>query len=198
MSDRFCSVAECTRDYYAKGFCKKHYYRAWKHGDPKYISAVPNGLAKRYPNEHRAWKGMKERCINPNCGAFARYGGRGVRVCDRWLGPYGFTNFINDMGKKPSYERYPSGQPLYSLDRVDNSGDYSPDNCRWATAREQTYNRSIAKIITINGETKTMQEWADSIGERYSLLQRRYSNGKRGEALIRPSRKWRRKEKMLK
>lgn len=88
--------------------------------------------------EYRAWCHMKERCNNPTCSIFARYGGRGIRVCKRW--DTSFKNFIDDMGPRPSYQ--------HSLDRIDNNGDYLPENCRWATKLEQSINRGMNKNNT--------------------------------------------------
>src|SRR5215470_3660284 len=73
--------------------------------------------------EYMIWYGMIARCHDRRSSSFSRYGGRGIRVCDRWR--HDFMAFLSDMGPRPS--------PAYSLDRVDNDGDYTPDNCRWAT-----------------------------------------------------------------
>lgn len=81
---------------------------------------------------YRSWSMMKQRCNNPNYTHYSYYGGRGIKVCERWND---FRNFYEDMGARPS--------PQHSLDRIDNDGNYEPDNCRWATKLEQVLNRGI-------------------------------------------------------
>lgn len=87
---------------------------------------------------HRVWREMIQRCTNPNNARFARYGGRGIRVCDRWLAS--FENFLADMGPRPE-GKTSGGRALYSIDRKDNDGHYEPGNTRWSTTLEQSRNR---------------------------------------------------------
>jgi hypothetical protein len=99
------------------------------------LSRHPGGT---HTAEYTAWMNMRRRCENENAPGFHRYGGRGVKVCDRWMS---FANFFEDIGPRPS--------PQHTLDRVDNSGDYEPSNCRWATRKEQSANRR--NTMHING-----------------------------------------------
>ncbi len=103
--------------------------------------------------EYAAWAHMKDRCTNPNSNAWDDYGGRGIKVCEQWSGSDGFAQFIIDMGPRPS--------PEHSLDRKDNEGDYTPDNCCWATREEQQRHKRTSKMIEHNGRTQCLQAWAD-------------------------------------
>lgn len=82
-------------------------------------------------SEYTIWAGIKQRCLNPKGPSFHDYGGRGIRVCVRWASS--FENFLSDMGPRPSHD--------HSVDRINHNGDYSPENCRWATAKEQHANK---------------------------------------------------------
>lgn len=93
--------------------------------------------------EHNSWSAMKQRCLNPNSGFYYNYGGRGIKICDRWLGVYGFQHFLEDMGEKPN----PKSE--YSIDRIDPDGDYCPENCRWADKWTQSANRKWGKTDSV-------------------------------------------------
>jgi len=98
--------------------------------------------------EFAAYIDMIRRCYKQEHRAYKNYGGRGIRVCDRWR--VSFENFIDDMGLRPGSE--------YSLDRKENDGDYEPNNCRWATRKEQCNNRRSNRIVCYHGETMTLAQ----------------------------------------
>lgn len=117
--------------------------------------------------EFRSWCAMRARCTNPKNDRYARYGGRGVRVCQRWLDS--FEAFLADVGPRPS--------PRHTLDRKNGDGDYEPGNCRWATSEEQAANRSNNRVIAWRGEQRTLAEWARHLGMTASRLQSRLARG---------------------
>jgi len=112
------------------------------------------------------WHSMKQRCNNRNHEAYSRYGGRGIAVCKRW---YSFQNFLNDMGERPSSE--------HSIDRINNDGNYKPDNCRWATRTQQGRNKHNNVMLTCDGETMCQSEWAERIGITPEALAARIKRG---------------------
>ena len=114
-----------------------------------------------------SWKAMVNRCRNPNSPNFARYGGRGITVCDRWL--TSFAAFLADMGERPSLE--------HSIDRIDNSKGYEPGNCRWATAKQQCRNTSKNVRLTFEGRTQCVSAWAEELGVSVGTLFGRIARG---------------------
>lgn len=115
--------------------------RRWKHGGTN-------------SPEYGCWKNMKQRCYDSNSKDYPEYGGRGIKVCKRWKDS--FSNFLADMGPRPSSR--------HSIDRLDGSKDYSPENCRWATPRQQANNTKRNVRITHNGMTLTVAQWSRRLG----------------------------------
>ena len=107
-----------------------------------------------YRPEYLAWCNMRYRCTNPENDMYQSYGGRGITVCDRWLGANGFKNFYSDMGKKPMAK---DGEK-YQLDRIDVNGPYCPENCRWVTAIENSHNKRNNVFVVIFGDTYCVSE----------------------------------------
>lgn len=109
-----------------------------------------NGRTPRvvYPQEYNTWASMRNRCLNPNHTFYHLYGGRGIEICERWQGKDGFTNFLEDMGPKPSHEKTVGGRSAYSLDRIDPSKGYCPENCRWANWNTQQENKKTHRENT--------------------------------------------------
>jgi hypothetical protein len=105
---------------------------------------------------YRAWEGMRKRCMNPRAKNYDRYGGRGIRVCARWDD---FANFLADMGEQPAGKQ---------IERRDNDGNYEPNNCCWATKKEQAQNRSTSRPVTYLGRTQTLMEWCEELDVPYN------------------------------
>lgn len=116
--------------------------------------------------EWRAWKGMRQRCNNPNNPRYPLYGGRGIKVCDRWQGS--FQAFLEDMGERPAEG--------WSLDRIDVNGNYERTNCRWANQQEQCRNQRRNRILVYEGVEMTMAELCEKAGVDSSHI--RYHIGK--------------------
>lgn len=119
---------------------------------------------------------MKQRCLNEKNKNFHRYGGRGIKMCDRWL--ESFWNFVDDMGERPEG---------HTLDRIDNDGNYEPSNCKWSTYKEQNNNKGkmrfhrrpgrCTRFLTYEGITLSKTEWQDLLGISPNTLWRRMKLG---------------------
>lgn len=111
---------------------------------------------------YRSWSNMKTRCYNPKATKYYLWGGRGIKVCDRWLK---FDGFFKDMG--PSYIEG------YQIDRINNDGNYEPSNCKWSSPTEQSRNRRSNRFIEYKGQIKTVAEWASLSGLKPSAFRQR-------------------------
>lgn len=123
---------------------------------------------------YSVWQGMKRRCQNPRDAKFSNYGGRGIRVCERWS--VSFSAFAEDMGPRPS--------PNHSIDRIDNDGNYEPGNCRWATREEQQNNRGNCRFLTFAGVQATVAEWSRMTGLSEGAIARRLRDGMSVESAL--------------
>ena len=107
---------------------------------------------------YNIWTGMRQRCGDPNCKLYKWYGGRGIKVCDRWDD---FKNFLMDMGKRPEG---------YSIDREDNDGNYTPDNCRWVSREINMRNRRNTFFVEVEGQKVPLVELCGGYGKRYKTV----------------------------
>lgn len=130
-----------------------------KHG------ATANG--RRPPREYMIWLNMRSRCRNPANKGFAYYGGRGIEICDRWFDS--FEAFMADIGPRPSHN--------HSVERKDNDGPYSPDNCKWASKKEQARNTRRSRIIWVRGEPRVLAEIAETTGICEATIRERVERG---------------------
>ena len=117
--------------------------------------------------EYWVWIGMRRRCTSSLPKSKAYYLERGITVCDRWQ--KSFQNFVNDMGLRPSSS--------HSLDRIDGDKGYSPENCRWATIKQQARNKASNRRISIDGRTMCVSDWADESGINLRTIIHRLNRG---------------------
>lgn len=158
--------AACSKEFEAnRGQIRRgRKYCSWacyqSHADP-----IIHGHARRssHSKEYGAWSSMKRRCYRITDKRYERYGGRGIKVCDRWL--ESFENFLEDVGPAPS--------PSHSLGRIENNDDYRPGNVEWQSDTEQANNKSSNRPITLFGETHTVAQWCEKLGLKYSTVNMR-------------------------
>lgn len=148
-----------------------------------------DGLLKRITRhnmsaspEYASWEAMKARCLNPKNRFYNNYGGRGIKVCEKWLD---FKNFIKDMGNKPSKN--------YSIDRIDVNGNYCPENCRWSDRYTQDRNKRSNVKFVINGESKILMDISKEYNVHQQTIKDRVSKGMTIEEAISKSYKYTKK-----
>jgi len=117
---------------------------------------------------HNSWRGMRDRCRNVKHSYYEKYGGKGVTVCDEWLNS--FESF-RDWALVNGYEEG------LSIDRIDNNGNYEPNNCRWSTRIEQANNTTNNRLIELFGSTKNLKQWCECFGFNYDKIRRRLNLG---------------------
>lgn len=148
--------------------CLKHEEKVFTHGLTK---------TRLYKIYHM----MKRRCYKAQDNSYKNYGGRGISICEEWLNEQnGFVNFYN-WSMENGY------QENLTIDRKDNNGNYKPDNCRWVTIKTQSNNRRSNNLITIDGITKNITQWAEEYGLCYSTIKSRITRGKTGRQLLEPA-----------
>jgi hypothetical protein len=132
------------------------------------INPITEGLgnARNHPLNAR-WKGMKQRCFNPNKKSYKDYGGRGIKMCQRWR--ENFWAFVEDMGMPQSAD--------LEIDRIDNNGDYSPENCRWADKETQLSNKRSNRWLKLNEKKLTLSQWAKLTGLNKRTITDRIESG---------------------
>lgn len=124
--------------------------------------------------EYSTWQNAKDRCSNPNNAHYALYGGRGIKMCDKWAAD--FTAFLQDVGKRPD--------GMTSLDRIDPDGDYAPGNCRWATQKQQCNNKRNNVLLTYQGKTANATQWAEELSIPVCNILSRIQRGKPIEVVL--------------
>lgn len=149
------------------GCLQKEMVKLYKKEKPNFI----HGMS--HTTFHNKWCSMIERCYNPNHPAYHNYGGRGIKICEKWLD---FINFKEDMYE--SYLEHKKNNDYTSIEREDNNGNYCKENCRWATRAEQSSNRRNSHLITYKKETLSLKEWSKKINIKYNILHSRIFRSK--------------------
>lgn len=141
-----------------------------------------HGKSQERKSIYFTWRNMISRCTNVKNVVYANYGGRGITVCNRWMGDDGFVNFLSDMGERPSL--------LHSLDRIDNNKGYYMENCRWATRSVQNNNTRSVKQVNFKGEILTVTELSNRSGLPTYLIRDRLNKGWSDDKLVSPKKKY--------
>lgn len=172
---KICKIDECEVNIHnTRGWCYSHYMRWWRYGDPE-----PVVVRKGYGHPmYKMWISMKQRCDNSNLPAYERYGARGITYEPRWSV---FLNFLEDMGERPDG---------MTIERIDNNGNYTKENCRWATPKEQQNNTRRNVNITYDGQTMNQAQWEIKLKMPTNTIYNRLKAGwSVEEAITKPLRK---------
>lgn len=170
-----CSFRDCPMPARSHKLCPKHYRDLHPNRKPENEKKIIHTGAKDLP-EYINWCQMKSRCLSKTNRNYKNYGGRGIKISERWLGKYGFINFYDDMGKRPT--------PKHSINRINNDGDYTPENCEWSTVHQQNVNRrsntAHPGVSIMDGRKK---KWVAVLSINYKVVYRKYFYTKE-EAII--------------
>lgn len=153
-----CKLEGCEKKHHAKGLCYNHYFRQYRYGT---TDLTNNYHYMTESHEHNVWRGMRYRCENPKNKSYKYYGGKGIKVCERWKNS--FMNFYNDLGPAPSEK--------HQIDRINPAKDYDPGNCRWLTAKENS--RRCSNTILNMDDAKNIRK-KKSNGESTGVLATEY------------------------
>lgn len=165
----------CGREYVVSGHNLKNGQQSCGCTTAELLSATARKHGLYGHALHRIWTGMRTRCNNPRARDYARYGGRGITICERWND---FAAFVQDMDNRPS--------PKHVLDRIDNDGPYAPENCRWVTLTESARNRRDTLRLTVGGVTRSLAEWSELTGLPQHLIRHRLKRGWKHEECLWP------------
>ncbi len=171
-----CPVCNKEFDNKYQKRCSRYCYGQWLKSNSAQITHGMSGT-----NVYRRWKHMLARCTNPKNKHYKNYGGRGIKVCERWRK---FENFLADMGYPPTWK--------HSLDRIDNNGNYEPSNCRWATRLEQQNNIRSNKMLEFKGKRMSLSAWSRELNINKATLAGRLNKRKWSieKAFLTPIGRW--------
>lgn len=143
--------------------------------------STKHGMKRRMSSNkiYSTWQNVKQRCLDKSAPHYAEYGARGITICEEWQTD--FQAFFDYVSKLEHFN-----EEGYTLDRINNDGNYEPGNVRWATRKEQTRNRRITAMVDYKGETISLADAAERSGINYDALRERYRKGLRGDELFKP------------
>lgn len=161
---KICCVRGCLKKPIGLDLCNAHYKKHRKYGDPEAFKVITHGCTGT--PEHGVWLGMRKRCYQKTSISYKHYGGRGITICERWKD--NFLSFLEDMGERPSNK--------HQIDRIDNDGNYSPDNCEWVTCKKNNQHKSNTKLTqeivnNIRRDIKRGDKIKD-VAKNYSICER--------------------------